>query len=179
MISRLLLIALLALPLAAAAQERAFTNRSTDLRERGDAGARSLATLPESTPVKVLARGGAWTRVEASGQSGYVGAFHLRFPATAEAASSSSGSDVLSSIGSAFTGKRSNQKTALATTGVRGLSKEELQNSNPDPEQLRRLQSYRADRAAAERFARDGKLAAVQVDAPPGDVPAPSKGSRR
>jgi hypothetical protein len=29
---------------------------------------------------------------------------------------------------------------------------------------LRRLQSYRADRPGAERFAREGKLAAQQID---------------
>jgi hypothetical protein len=178
MISRFLLVMLLAFPLFAAAQDAAFTNRSTELKDRADADARTVTTLSENTPVKVLARGGGWTRVEAGGQSGWVRVFHLRFPSTVEGASSSSGGGFLSSLGSAIGGQRSNTKANLATTGVRGLSKEELQNSNPNPEQLRKMQSFRADRAAAERFAREGKLAAVQIDSP-GDAPAITKGGRR
>jgi hypothetical protein len=178
MISRFLLVILLAFPLLAAAQDAAFTNRSTELKDRADADARTVATLSENTPVKVLARGGGWTRVEAGGQSGWVRVFHLRFPSTVEGAPSSSGGGFLSSLGSAIGGQRSNTKANLATTGVRGLSQEDLKNANPDPEALRRLQSFRADRAAAERFARDGKLAAVQIENPDA-APAPSKGGRR
>ena len=88
------------------------------------------------------------------------------------------GGGFLSSLGSAIGGQRSNPKANLATTGVRGLSQEDLKNANPDPEALRRLQSFRADRAAAERFARDGKLAAVQIENPDA-APTPSKGGRR
>ena len=179
MIRRLRLTVLLALPLIAAAQE-AFTNRSTDMKERGDASARTLKTLAENTPVKVISKGGGWTRVEAGGQTGWVQMFHLRYPGTAEGsrASSSSGTDFLSSLGNTLTGKRANPNANLATTGVRGLSQEELKNANPDPAALTRLQSYRADPAAAERFAREAKLAAVKVDDPDG-APAPSKGGRR
>jgi uncharacterized protein YraI len=178
MIRRFLFAAILALPLLAAAQGEAFTNRSTEMKDRADAEGRTVTMLAENTPVKVLARGGGWTRVEAGGQSGWVRVFHLRFPSSVEPATSSSGGSFLSSIGTALTGQKSNPKAHLATTGVRGLSQEDLKNANPDPEALRRLQSFRADRAAAERFARDGKLAAVQIEDPDG-APAPSKGSRR
>jgi hypothetical protein len=164
---RLLLAAVLAFPLLAFAQEQAFTNRSTELKERGAPEARTLATLDENVSVKVMARGGGWTRVEASGQSGFVRVFHLRFPGSvAPAAAGSGAGGLLSSLGSAISGQRADPKVNLATTGVRGLSKEELHNASPDPEQVRRLQGYRTDRAAAERFAREGKLAAVRVDAP-------------
>jgi hypothetical protein len=178
MISRLLFAILLAFPLFAAAQDQAFTNRSTELKDRAAAEARTVAMLAENTPVKLLARGGGWTRVEAGGQSGWLRVFHLRFPASVESAPSSSAGGLLSSLGSALTGQRSNPKANLATTGVRGLSQEDLKNANPDPDALRRLQSFRADRAAAERFARDGKLAAVQIENPDA-APAPSKGGRR
>jgi hypothetical protein len=179
MLSRFLLVVFLACPVFAAAQDPAFTNRSTDLKDRGDAEARTVATLAENTPVKLLTRAGGWARVDAGGQSGWVRVFHLRFPASVESVPSSSGGGFLSSLGSAITGQRSNPKANLATTGVRGLSQEELKNANPDPEALRRLQSFRADRAAAERFARDGQLAAVQIDNPDAaPAPAPPKGRR-
>ena len=149
--------------LACAAQEQAFTNRSTELREKASADAKSVASLPENTAVKVLARQGGWTRVDASGKQGWVRVFHLRFPATVEAASSSAGG-ALAGLGSALGFGRSENKANLATTGVRGLSPEDLKNASPNAEALAKAQSYRADKNAAERFAREGKLGTVKVD---------------
>jgi hypothetical protein len=116
--------------------------------------------------VKVLARGGAWTRVEANGQSGWVSVFALRFPATVEA---SGGGNALSGLTSFFGGGRQTSKPAtIATTGIRGLSPEDLKNASPDNAALAKMQGYRADKPAAERFAREGKLASVSVDDPQG-----------
>jgi hypothetical protein len=170
MIARMLLrtLAILILLASAAAwgEEQAFTNRSTELKDRGAPEARTVATLPENTAVKVVARGGGWTRVEAAGQSGWVRVFHLRFPSTVEAtSSSSSGGGFLSGLTSAIGGGRDKgQQTTIATTGIRGLSPEDLKNASPDAAALAKAQSYRADTPAAERFAREGKLAAVQVE---------------
>ena len=148
----------------ASAQEQAFTNRASDLMDKGAADARKVATLPENTPVKVLQRSGGWTRIEASGQSGWVRAFHLRFPTTVETSSSSSGGGLLGGItGGLFGGQKPRQAT-VATTGIRGLSAEDFRNANPDAAALARMQSYRVDRNAAERFAREAKLAAVSIN---------------
>ena len=148
---------------AASAQEQAFTNRSTELKDRAANDARTLATLSENTGVKVLERGGGWTRVEAGGQQGWVRVFHLRFPVVAHAGQAGGGA--LGSITSALGFGREREKGAnIATTGIRGLSTEELKNASPDNEALRRMQSYRADAASAERFAREGKLAESRID---------------
>ena len=161
--SFLFLVVLACTALAAAAQEQAFTNRSTELRETASTDAKTVAPLAENTPVKVMARQGGWTRVEASGKQGWVRVFHLRFPATVAAASSSSGS-MLAGVGSALGFGRGDTKANLATTGVRGLSPEDLKNASPNPEALAKAHTYRADKPAAERFAREGKLNAVSVD---------------
>lgn len=166
---------LLALSTGAFAQDQAFTNRSTELKEKPDANASTLATLPENTGVKVVARAGAWTRIEAAGRTGFVRVFHLRFPATVEGASSSGGSNPLSAIGGFLSGQKSDDRARVATTGVRGLSKEDVKNASPDEAALKSLQSYRADKLAAERFAREGRLAAAKVDDPAGD----NRGERR
>ena len=158
-------VLLLAAAPMAFAEEGASTSRSTELKDQGSAEARTLTTLREGTPVKVLQRAGGWAKVDAGGQVGWIRVFHLRMAAVTETGSSSGASGALSSIGSIFGGSRStSSKTTIATTGIRGLSPEDLKNANPDPEALKRVQSYRADKAAAERFARDGKLAATQVD---------------
>ncbi len=148
--------------LLAQAQDAAFTNRPTELKDRASAEARTLATLPQDAPVRVLQRAGGWTRVEASAQSGWVRAFHLRFPVAVETSSSSGGG--LSSVTSILGFGRAAAKPAtLATTGVRGLTEEDFRNASPDAEALRRLQSYRVDRAAAERFAREARLVSVSI----------------
>jgi len=161
----LVLSFLLALAPAAWAQEQAFTNRATELKDKGADSARTLASLPENTEVKVIARGGAWTNVQAAGQAGWVKVFHLRFPAVV-ATSSSSSSGFLGGLTGMLGGGSGNKQATMATTGIRGLSPEDLQNASPDPQALAKMQSYRSDKASAERFARDGKLAAVSVDAP-------------
>ena len=158
-----LALAIAAFAGAAAAQGQAFTNRATDLKEQGAPESRTLASLPENTEVKVLARGGGWTRVEAGGKAGWVRVFHLRFPTTA-ATESSSGGGLLSGITSAIGGRPKGQQAGIQTVGVRGLSPEELKNASPDGEALKRMQSFGADKASAERFAREGKLSAVNVD---------------
>jgi len=147
------------------AQEAAFTNRATELKERAAADARTVAPLPEGASLKVLERAGGWTRVEAEGRQGWVRVFHLRFPVTAQAGTESGG--VLGNVTSALGFGRERTKGAtVATTGIRGLSPEDLKNASPDTAALARLQSYRADKASAERFAREGRLAVVSVDLP-------------
>lgn len=168
MVLRILRIALAALAALLAwpaiAQGQAFTNRATDLKEQASAESRTLVSLPENSEVKVLARGGGWTRVESRGQAGWVRVFHLRFPATATTESSGGGS-LLSGLTSALGGGRSrSQQAGIQTVGVRGLSPEELKNASPDAEALRRMQSFRADAPAAQRFAREGKLVEANVE---------------
>ncbi len=179
MIWRSIFAALLAAvtTLAAEAQDAAFTNRATDLKERASTEARTIAALPAETPVRVLQRAGGWTRVEAAAQSGWLRAFHLRFPAAVEG-SASGGGGGLSGLTSALGfGKSAARPATIATTGIRGLTEEDFRNASPDPEALRRLQSYRVDRAAAERFAREARLVSVSI----GDLmeEATTQGGRR
>ena len=154
-----LFAALLSLAASAWAQEQAFTSRATDLRDRGASDGKAVASLPADTSVKIIKREGAWTQVEANGQKGWVSAFSLRFPVTAEKSSGSG----LSAVTSIFGGGR-DSKATVATTGIRGLSPEDLKNANPDPAAVAKMESYRTNKDAAERFAREGKLASVPVD---------------
>lgn len=158
----ILLLVFLGLAVPASAQGQAFTNRATDLKADAGDQAATVARLAENTEVKVVARAGAWTRVEAGAQKGFVRAFHLRFPATAT--TDSGGGGFLSGLSSAIGGRPKSQQAGIQTVGVRGLSPEELKNAAPNPEALARAQSYRADKPTAERFARDGRLTPVNVD---------------
>ena len=156
-----LLLAGLSLVGDALAQEPATTNRATDLKERPAADARTLAPLTADYAVKVLSRQGAWTQVEAGAQRGWVRAFHLRFQSTVET-SSSGGSGGLTSI-FGFGSRKAPETSRVATLGIRGLTPEDFKNASPDPAALRKLQSWRADKALAERFAKEAKLVPVTV----------------
>jgi hypothetical protein len=110
--------------LLAWADEQAFTNRATELKERALPDAKALASLPENTSVKVLARSGQWTQVEAGGQTGWVRVFHLRFPATVSTSSSSSGSSLLAGATSLFgMGGPAKQQAANANVTCQKVSK--------------------------------------------------------
>ena len=158
-----MLAAVVALSLAndARAQEQAFANRASELKDRPANDARTLAPVAAEAPVKVLARQGAWTQVETGGRRGWMRVFHLRFPSTVE----SGGGGALSGLTGVFGfGQRKQAETSrVATLGIRGLSAEDFQSASPDPAALRKLQSWRSDKASAERFAREGKLAPVPV----------------
>jgi len=157
-----LLLAGLSLIGDAFAQELASTNRATDLKERPALDARTLAPLPADSAVKVLTRQGGWTQVESGTQRGWVRAFHLKFQATVETSSSGNGMGGLTSI-FGFGGRKAPQTSRVATLGIRGLTPEDFKNASPDPAAFRKLQSFRADGASAERFAKEAKLARVAV----------------
>lgn len=148
----------------ALAQDPAFANRATELRGAAAPDAPAIATLAEGTEVRVLARSGGWTKVESGGRTGWVRVFHLRFPAVADTSPGSGAESLASGLTSALGfGRSRSQSATIATTGIRGLSPEDLKNASPDEQALRRMQSFRADQAAAERFAREGRLVAVDV----------------
>lgn len=165
MLMRLLLPLLLAslLPVCSAlAQEQATTNRATDLKERPAVDARTLSPLAADSGVKVLSRQGGWTQVEAGTQRGWVRAFHLRFQSTVEKSSSgSSGGGLTSFFG--FGSRKAPETSRVATLGIRGLTPEDFKNASPDPAALKKLQSWRSDKASAERFAKEAKLVPVAV----------------
>jgi hypothetical protein len=165
---------------SAFAQEAAFTNRATELKDKAALEAVVIVPLPAETPVKVLARSSGWTKVEVNGKTGWVRVFHLRFPATVEAGSSSSSGSFL---GGLFAAKPRQEGTKLATVGIRGLSEEDMKNASPNPEALKKMQAWRVDKASAERFAKDGKLVTASVgygdeSGTPAASATPAKGKR-
>jgi hypothetical protein len=158
--SSFMLIALLVTGVSHA--ESALTVRVTDLQAQAQSDAATLATLPENTKVDVLRRIGAWDEVKtAAGQTGWVRMLNLRFDVNGSKANGAAGSlNALSGLLS--TGRTSN--TATVTTGVRGLTEEDLKNAKANPAELEKMQRFAADKTTAERFAQRTKLAAAKVE---------------
>jgi uncharacterized protein YgiM (DUF1202 family) len=177
MIVRLLFVSLAAalVSVAVFAQEAATTNRQTELKAEPKVEAATVATLPEGTNVKAVARQSGWTKVEAEQKSGWVRVFHLRFKSTVGESSEGGGSKLLSFLGGA---KREPDKQ-IATVGVRGLSEQDLKSASPNPEAFKKMQSFRADKPTGERYAHEAKLAAVSVEYVESASQSSSKGGRK
>lgn len=115
--------------------ETARTLRSSELQAQAYADAPKISTLPQNTKVTVLRRSGAWSEVKTgSGQTGWVRMLNLRFDGNPASAGNTS-RDVGKSSGTLnnllSSGRTSG--TATVTTGVRGLSEEELQGGQANP----------------------------------------------
>lgn len=157
------ILVLCGLVAGAACAESALTSRATELQSQPQSDSSTIATLGESTRVEVLARKGAWSQVKtANGQTGWVRMLSLKPEAAAQQAPASS-SNPVSALGSLLTAGRTSN-TATVTTGVRGLSEEDLQNAQANPAEVDKMQRFSVDKSAAQSFAQRSKLGPVKVD---------------
>jgi len=146
------------LPLLASA-EPANVIRATELKREPATDSATLAALPENAAVDALERKGGWTRVKTSSGEGWVRMLALRYkPGTAKAGDS--GAKEIYNV--ARTGSSGTQ----TTTGVRGLSAEQIGNAQPNPAEMNKLKEFAADRGAASGFAAEGSLSAKSVEYP-------------
>ena len=152
---------LLVLPLLANAAESAQTLTSTVLRQEPFIDAKTISTLPASTAVEVLKRQGGWLQIKASGAEGWVKMTSIRLGSGTVDAKGDSGLAALFNVASSG---RSGEKGVTVTTGVRGLSAEDLKNAKPAPEAVKKLDSYSGSKNEAQSFASSGKLQAQKVD---------------
>ena len=150
---------LLALVPFLALAEPANVIRATELKREPATDSATLAALPENAAVEALERKGGWTRVKTPSGEGWVRMLALRYkPGAAKAGDS--GAKELYNV--ARTGSSGTQ----TTTGVRGLSAEQISNAQPNPGELNKLKEFAADRGAASGFAAEGSLSARPVEYP-------------
>ena len=124
----LVVLLALALPAAAAVQSGTIT-RAAELRATPAVEGKLLATLPANAKVDVLKRIGGWYEVKtATGTQGWVRMWLLRF------SSPPGGGAAFRQNVAVLESGRSSSTYTTATTGVRGLSEEELQNAKPNPQ---------------------------------------------
>jgi hypothetical protein len=165
----------------AAHAESARTVRATELHADSQSDATVLSTLPENTTLDVLQRRGAWSQVKSGAQSGWVRMLNLRFDAnsggaTTAAPASGSGKPAggLSSL--IASGRTSNSGTD--TTGVRGMTDEDLSRAQANLPEFQKMQGYASDKNAAQTFGKNSRLTVVQVPYFADSGAADSKSSR-
>lgn len=158
-----LIVACLALGLiASAAAEEAITLRSTEMKAKPYSDAQTLLTLPERSKVEVLQRRASWTQVKSGQTSGWVKMLSLQLVRGTTQRRADNG------LRSLFNVAQTGRGGSTVTTGVRGLSEEDLKHAKPNPQALKEVREYAATKAEAKRFAMAGKLKAQQVDYLPG-----------
>lgn len=150
---------------AARAAETAYTVRTTEVKAKPYSDAATLITLPQQSKVEVLARKAGWMQIKAGGKNGWVKMLSLKL-GEMQAKSGDSG------LRSLFNVAAKGSSGGTVTTGVRGLSEEDLKNARPNPQALQTMQGYAENKSDAQKFARSGNLKAQNLDylpAPKGD----------
>jgi hypothetical protein len=135
----------------------AYIVRSTEIKQLPYSDARTVATLDEKASVNVMSRQGGWVKITSAKGNGWVRMLSLRGDSAAKR-SGDTGLQSLINVG------RSGSSGIAMTTGVRGLSEEDLNNARPNPAEFEKMQKYAVNKARAEKFARDAKLKSQQLD---------------
>ena len=135
----------------------AYTVRSTEIKQLPYSDATTVATLGEKASVNVMSRQGGWVKINSGKGNGWVRMLSLRGDSTAKQ-SGDSGLQSMINVG------RSGSSGITMTTGIRGLSEEDLKNAHPNPGEFEKLKNYAANKAKAEKFAHDAKLKTQQLD---------------
>ncbi|MDP3537627.1 MAG: SH3 domain-containing protein [Azonexus sp.] len=132
--------------------------RSSELKSQPFIDADALASLPESTSLTVLGTQGGWIQVKTvDGKAGWVRLLNVRIGKPEEPATIKK---TISQIGGVV---RTGTTKSAATTGVKGLSKEDIRDSKPNPMEIRRLEAFKAKPADVEKFATSRKLTVQEV----------------
>lgn len=150
----IVLAAALLLPQVLYAEDAGSMLKAENLREKPFLDAKIQAALAAGEKVSIKRREGGWLLIDSPGGRGWVRMLSVKKGSKAEA--SSSGILQLAS-GRAGTGR------VVATTGIRGLSEEDLKSAQFSPQELAKAESYAAGSSDARKFAAAGGLAAQHV----------------
>jgi len=122
-----------------------------------------LTNLKEKTPVDILGADGAWTQIRtADGQTGWVRLLNVR-------AKAGSGGSAIKGLLTAGNVARTGSTGSTATTGAKGISKEELARAQPNYDETRRLEGFRASADDGRQYAAGARLRAQRVEPLPGN----------
>jgi Bacterial SH3 domain len=156
--TRMLLLGTLLLTAQVAwAAETGTLLKADELKAEPFRDAKTLGTLASGGKVDILSKDGGWYKVKSTKGSGWVRMLSIRKGAARKSGGDAAGLLSVAS-GRAGTGK------VVATTGIRGLNEEELKAAKFNAEELKLAESYATARADAQKFAKQAKLAARQMD---------------
>ncbi len=141
------------------AGEPAYLVRATELKAKPFSDAATLTLLAENRKVELLLRQASWTQVKAEGTTGWVKMLSLRLgDPTVSKKSGDSG------LGALFSAAATGNSGSTTTTGVKGVTEENLKNAQPNPQALKAVQTYSVSKKEAQQFANAGGLTPQTLD---------------
>jgi hypothetical protein len=143
--------------------------KADELKAEPFRDAKTVGSLTAGDNVEILNKQGGWFQVKSTKGSGWVRMLSIRRGEARKGSGEAAGVLGLAS-GRAGTG------SVVATTGIRGLSEEELKAAKYNEKELRKAESFAVTEAEARRFAAEGKLVARKVKYLSG--PEAAKGGR-
>lgn len=145
---------------AVALAEPGSVTRATALKDKPFLDASTTAQLAAGSLVDIQQRQGAWMKVKTrEGKTGWVKLLNIR------SGTAAAGGSTLGGVGQIFNVAKTGSSGNTVTTGVKGLSAEQIKNARADPDELVRLQGYGISSADAQQFAKQTKLTAQKVTA--------------
>lgn len=136
-------------PLIAVAETGSALKNDT-LRKEPFADAKSSGSLARGENVQILKKQGAWLQIKTSKTTGWVRLLSVK-RGTSSATSNTKGVLAVAS-GRAGTGQ------VVSTTGVRGLSEEELKAAKFNEAEISAMEGYTTSAENARQFANQGQL---------------------
>lgn len=155
---------------AALAQETGTALKPDQIKAEPFKDAQTVGQIAKGDRVEILARQAGWVRVQAGGKQGWVRMLSVR---RGQAAGADIGKEV-GGIASIATG-RAGTGQVVSSTGVRGLSEEELKGAKFDEAEVRRAESTAVPATEAKTFAAQAGLTPQQL----AFLPDPRAGARQ
>lgn len=148
-------LALLCVPLLALASETGTALKADNMRAEPFTDAKATGTLNKGESVEIVSKKGAWLQIKSKKSAGWVRLLSVK-RGTASGGNTLGGAiDVAS--GRAGTGK------VVSTTGIRGLSAEELKAAKFNEEEMKKMESYTQSASEGEKFANAGGLSKTSL----------------
>lgn len=130
--------------------------KNCELRATPFSSANIVAELNAKQKIDITARKGAWANIKTStNQQGWVRVLNIR------TGSGQRGDAGVNAIASVF---RTGSSGNTVSTGVKGLSEEQLTTAQANPAELARLTQYKNAGTDARTFAKQAKLTTQTVD---------------
>jgi hypothetical protein len=123
------------------------------LRAEPFADAKTVGNINKNDALDIITKKGAWLQVKNKTKTGWV-----RILSVKRGGASSSGSSI-SDIASGRTGTGK----VVSTTGIRGLSAEELKAAKFNEDEMKKMESYTLTAADGQKFAAAGGLASNKL----------------
>lgn len=150
---QLLLLISLASPMVLLADELGTALKIDILRAEPYADAKTVGNLAKNETVDILTKKGAWLQVKTKKTAGWVRILSVKRGGV----SSSTGSIADIASGRTGTGK------VVSTTGIRGLSAEDLKSAKFNESEVAKLESNAISASDGQKFAKAGGLSATKL----------------